>query len=430
MNVLENLLTGSENLEPEILAAVKIFDGMREKTTDPPGITRPAYGEGENIAHGFVRDLARELNLQITHDYAGNLYMTLPGNDRGAPSIVIGSHMDSVPHGGNYDGAAGVIMGMAALHRLRHEAWQPKQDITVMAIRAEELVWFPKPYAGSRMAFGLLPTEDYDDLKRSDTGRSLADYIADLGFDVDALKAGKAWLDAKKIRYYIEPHIEQGPALVEAGMPVGIVTGIRGNLRYPFCRVEGTYGHAGAVPREYRCDAVFAAVEFASVLENHWNERDIAGTDFVCTMGEFHTDPVHHGMTKIPGELRFTMDIRSLDFDVLLDTDQYLRKEAARISQERNIAIDLGEFTEAHPAIMDNELRSMLHEQAKNLEIPVMDISSGGGHDCSTFFIQGIPCAMIFIRNDKGSHNAYEAMDINDFADATRLLVSFLKTLD
>ena len=134
MNLLENLLTGSENLEPEILAAVKIFDGMREKTTDR-GITRPAYGEGENIAHGFVRDLARELNLQITHDYAGNLYMTLPGNDRGAPSIVIGSHMDSVPHGGNYDGAAGVIMGMAALHRLRHEAWQPKQDITVMAIR-------------------------------------------------------------------------------------------------------------------------------------------------------------------------------------------------------------------------------------------------------------------------------------------------------
>ena len=147
-------------------------------------------------------------------------------------------------------------------------------------------------------------------------------------------------------------------------------------------------------------------------------------------MGEFHTDPVHHGMTKIPGELRFTMDIRSLDFDVLLDTDQYLRKEAARISQERNVAIDLGEFTEAHPAIMDNELRSMLHEQAKNLEIPVMDISSGAGHDCATFSIQGIPCAMIFIRNDKGSHNAYEAMDINDFADATRLLVSFLKTLD
>mgnify|MGYP001245090806 FL=1 len=430
MKLLKNLLTGSENLEPEILAAVKIFDEMREKTTDPPGITRPSYGEGENIAHGFVRDLARELNLQITHDYAGNLYMTLPGKDREAPSIVIGSHMDSVPHGGNYDGAAGVIMGMAPLHRLRHEAWQPKQDITVMAIRAEELVWFPTPYAGSRMAFGLLPPEDYDSLKRSDTGRSLADHIADLGFDVDALKAGKAWLDAKKIRHYIEPHIEQGPALVEAGMPVGIVTGIRGNLRYPFCRVEGTYGHAGAVPREYRSDAVFAAVEFSSVLENHWNERDKAGTDFVCTMGEFHTDSSHHGMTKIPGELRFTMDIRSLDFDVLLDTDQYLRKEAARISQERNVTIDLGEFTEAHPAIMDNELRSMLHEQAKNLEIPVMDISSGAGHDCATFSIQGVSCAMIFIRNDKGSHNAYEAMDINDFADATRLLVSFLKSLD
>ena len=279
------------------------------------------------------------------------------------------------------------------------------------------------------MAFGLLPREDYDSLKRSDTGRSLADHIADLGFDVSALKAGKAWLDAKKIRCYVETHIEQGPALFEAELPVGIVTGIRGNLRYPFCRVDGTYSHAGAVPRAYRRDAVFAAVEFASVLESHWNDRDAAGTDFVCTTGEFYTNSEHHGMTKIPGELQFSMDIRSLDFDVLLETDSYLRKEAARISQKRNVAIDLGAFTEAHPAIMDDQLRTIFHDQAKMLGIPVMDISSGAGHDCATFANQGIPSAMVFIRNDKGSHNSDEAMEIEDFSEATRLLIAFLKAL-
>ncbi len=413
----------------EIDIAQKIFDEMREKTADPPGVTRKSFGDGENIAHGLVGDVARNLNLEIAHDYAGNQYMTLPGTDRDAPSIMIGSHMDSVPHGGNYDGAAGVIMGMAALHRLCGDGWTPAQDITVMAIRAEELVWFPTPYAGSRMAFGLLPSGDYDELKRSDTGRSLADHINDLGFDADALKAGKAYLDGAKIRCYIEPHIEQGPALFEAGLPVAIVTGIRGNLRYRFCRVDGTYSHAGAVPRAFRHDAVFAAVEFARVLEEHWNQRDADGVDFVCTMGEFHTNPTHHAMTKISGELSFTMDIRSLDNDVLLETDAYLREQAERISQERGVTIDLGDFTNAKPGIMDPDLRAILQDQVEKLDIPAMNLSSGAGHDCATFANEGVPTAMIFIRNDKGSHNADETMEIEDFAEATRLLVAFLKEL-
>lgn len=419
----------SQELATEILAAAKIFDEMREKTADAPGVTRKSFGEGENIAHGLVGDLARDLDLEVVHDYAGNQYMTLPGKDRDAPSIMIGSHMDSVPHGGNYDGAAGVIMGMAALHRLRQNGWTPQRDITVMAIRAEELVWFPTPYAGSRMAFGLLPATDYDSLKRSDTGRSLADHMAELGFDPDALKAGKAYLSADRIRCYIEPHIEQGPALFETDLPVGIVTGIRGNLRYRFCRVDGTYSHAGAVPREFRRDAVFAAVEFASVLERHWNQRDANGVDFVCTMGEFHTNPTHHAMTKISGELRFTMDIRSIDNDVLLETDAYLRREAARISEERGVAIDLGDFANAKPGVMDDGLRTILHEEAKTLGIPVTDISSGAGHDCATFSNEGVKTAMIFIRNDKGSHNADETMEIEDFAEATRLLIALLKRL-
>ena len=418
-----------ENLAPEIQAANAIFDVMAEKTADPPGVTRPSMSEAENVAHGLVADLARDLDLEITHDYAGNQYMTLAGSDRQAPSIMIGSHMDSVPHGGNYDGAAGVIMGMASLHRLHHDGWTPRQDITVMAIRSEELVWFPTPYAGSHMAFGLLAAQDYDTLKRSDTGRSLADHIDDLGFDSAALKAGKAYLDDARIRCYIEPHIEQGPALFEQGLPVGIVTGIRGNTRYRFCRVDGNYSHAGAVPREYRHDAVFAAIEFGAVLERHWTERDEDGTDFVCTMGEFHTDPEHHAMTKISGELRFTMDIRSIDNQVLLDTDAYLRQEAARISKDRGVEIDLGAFTNAKPAVMDAHLRSILHDQAQALGIPVTDISSGAGHDCATFANQGVPTAMIFIRNDKGSHNADETMEIEDFAEATRLLTAMLKEL-
>ncbi len=419
----------ASNLDPEILRADRMFSEMRAQTEDPPGVTRPSFGDGEHAAHALAAEWARSLGLEITHDHAGNQYMTLPGRDRDAPRIIIGSHMDSVPHGGNYDGAAGVVMGLAALDRLRRLDRVPAQDITVMAIRAEEACWFSTHYAGSRMAFGLLPPNEYDDCVRVDTGRSLASHIREAGFDPAPLKAGKAWLDPAKIRCYLEPHIEQGPALIGAGLPVGIVTGIRGNLRYKHCRVTGVYGHAGAVPRDHRQDAVFAAAEFAGVLERHWLDREAAGKDFVCTVGELWTDPTQHTMTKISGDVRFTMDIRSEDNAVLLDTDAYLRREAARIGAARGVTIDLGAFTNAAPALMDPALRETLREQADALGIPFMEMASGAGHDCATFANQGVPSAMIFVRNDKSSHNPEEAMEITDFGEAARLLGALLDAL-
>lgn len=423
-------LAATDSPEPEIGRAERFFAEMRACTADLPGVTRPSYGDGEHAAHRLAAEWAAAIGLETTHDYAGNQYMTLAGRDRGAPRVIIGSHMDSVPHGGNYDGAAGVVMGLAALARLRRLDRMPAQDISVMAIRAEEACWFSTHYAGSRMAFGLLPGNELDDCVRVDTGRSLAAHIRDAGFDPAPIKAGKAWLDPRKIRCYLEPHIEQGPALIGAGLPVGIVTGIRGNLRYKRCRVLGVYGHAGGVPRSHRRDAVFAAAEFAGVLERHWSDRDAAGEDFVCTIGELWTDPTQHTMTKISGDVRFTMDIRSEDNGVLLETDAYLRREAARIAEERGVSLDLGAFTNAAPALMDLGLRATLRQQAAALGIPFMEMASGAGHDCATFANQGVPSAMIFVRNDKSSHNPEEAMEIADFADAARLLGALLDTLD
>ena len=415
---------------PNLELAENAFGTLRKNSLTPPGVTRPPYSGAENMAHLLMKDISDDLKLDISVDYAGNQYMTLPGRNRDLPAVFIGSHMDTVPHGGNYDGAAGVIMGLSALEQLRRDNWQPSQDITVMAIRAEEALWFAAPYIGSRMAFGRLSKKDFDNLRRFDTGDNLGSYIEKLGFDIAALRSGKEWLSSDRIRCFVEPHIEQGPALVGANVPVGIVTGIRGNIRYRNCSVLGNYGHAGAVPRQHRSDALFAAVEFANVLENYWDKYEAAGVDFVCTMGEFFTDPDHHGMTKIAGEVRFTMDIRSLNFDTLISTDKALREEASRISSERNVNINLGEFHKAKPAIMDEELRQMLHQCADDLGIQVMPISSGAGHDCATFAHEGVPCAMIFIRNENGSHNPNESMEMPDFGEALRVLVYFIKSLD
>ena len=408
--------------------AARLFMHLREHSIDAPGVTRASYGAGERMAHALARDTAATLQLEITTDFAGNLYMTLPGRDRTLPSIMIGSHMDSVPHGGNYDGAAGVVAGLTALARLRRQGRTPRLDITVMAIRAEELSWFPAHYIGSRAAFGRLPPEALD-VVRFDTNRSLRKHMHEEGFDPQAVAAGQRHLNPARIGTYVELHIEQGPALVELQKACGIVTAIRGNLRFKHARVIGEYGHAGAVPRLGRRDALFAATEFASRLEALWLEHERAGDDLVCTIGQFFTDSEVHTMTKIPGEVRFTMDIRSHDDATLTQVQTQLGTMAQEISARRKVLIDTGTPIRANAAVMDAQLRATLRQIATAQQIDAPDIASGAGHDCAVFAGEGIPCAMIFVRNDHGSHNPNEAMEMADFGEACRLLFGLLDQL-
>ena len=153
---------------------IRLFDQLRQDGRDEPGISRDTYGEGEQRAHASVAAIARDLGLEISGDAAANLYMTMPGRDRTAPLVIIGSHLDSVPHGGNFDGAAGVVAGLAATAALQRLGITPACDLTTMGIRAEESIWFQVSYIGSRGALGTLPVGALD-ARRNDTERTLAD---------------------------------------------------------------------------------------------------------------------------------------------------------------------------------------------------------------------------------------------------------------
>jgi N-carbamoyl-L-amino-acid hydrolase len=418
------------SIAPEMVKSAAFFDLLEQETKDSPGVTRATYGTGESRAHALAAELAQDLELEVTKDFAGNQYMTLPGSDRAKPAIMIGSHLDSVPHGGNYDGAAGVIMGLAVQARLLRLGRRLRRDITVMAIRGEETCWFSTHYIGSRLAFGALSADEITTCRRIDTDRTLEDHMAEEGFDPAAGKEGCRHLDPERIRAFFEPHIEQGPNLIGMGIPVGIVTGIRGTLRYKSCRAAGEYNHAGAVPRELRRDAVFAATEFAQVLERHWDDRDRNGQDFVCTMGVFNTDADQHTMTKISGDVQFTMDMRSIDNDLLLKTDTFLREEADRIGHARGVEINLGGFANGKPAMMDLGLQSLLADTADTLGIKHTDMASGAGHDCSVFANKGVPSVMLFIRNENGSHNPDESMEMDDFEKTAQILATALDCID
>jgi N-carbamoyl-L-amino-acid hydrolase len=412
--------------DDDVAVAADFLDYLRENSLDPPGVSRASFGPGERMAHARLAEVARVLGLVLQTDFVGNLFVTQPGWDPSLPVVMIGSHLDAVPHGGNFDGAAGVAVGLGVLAALRRRGAHPARGVTLLAIRAEEMSWFPTHYIGSRAGFGLLPADALENVFRFDSGRSLASHMAEEGFEPERVAKGEASLVAAKIHAYIEPHIEQGPVLVDAGIAVGIVTGIRGNFRYRHCSVRGTYGHAGAVPRVARRDAVMAATAFVQEIEGYWLAQEAAGADFVATVGEFFTSAGQHTITKIPGEVRFTLDMRSENNAVLMAAHAHLSIKAREIAEARHVSIDLGPHTHAQAATMDSDLRARLRRLAVAHGIPAMELPSGGGHDCATFANQGVPSAMVFIRNDKGSHNPDETMEIADMALALRLVAALV----
>ncbi len=415
--------------------AERLFTELGEKTADGVGVTRGSYGEGEQLAHDLLEDAADSLNLEINKDPAGNLYMTLPGQDRDAPAWFVGSHLDSVYHGGNFDGAAGVISGVSAQATLQRLNIIPARDITVMGIRAEECsTWFVGHHGGhlgSRAVLGLLWPGEMESAVHVHTGRTLAQCMDDAGFDSSYFQEhNQPYLRPDNVKGYFELHIEQGPVLHHEGCPIGIVTGIRGCLRARSAHTNGIYTHSGAVPQEMRQDAVLGTAELILDIEQKCTEARADGRDMVFAAGKFFTDSDHHSIVKVPGSVEFSIDIRSQDTVVLKEMQTYITKRATEINQRRGIDIDLNEISLVTPAVMDEGYRNHMQRGAELLEISYMDIPSGAGHDAADFHDVGIPSAMIFIRNDHGSHNPDEAMELEDFALGTRLLTWTLATLD
>jgi N-carbamoyl-L-amino-acid hydrolase len=411
-------------VEPDLDLARAMFCELEEHTRVGRGITRDTYGAGENFAHRLAEQTARSLGLEVATDAALNLYMTLPGRDRDLPCFVTGSHMDSVPQGGNYDGAAGVVAGLSAVAGLKAQGIVPQRDVAVMAIRGEEAAWFNSSYIGSHAAFGKLAIEALD-VPRSDTGRSLAEHMGEAGCDVAALRQGRGHLRPQAIAAFVEVHIEQGPVLEQAGLPVGVVTGIRGCLRHRDARCLGEYAHSGAAPRLLRHDAVAATAELVYRLGQACIQMEGAGADLVFTVGQFNTDAAVAAPSKVAGETRFVLDFRGLEEAVMRDASTAAGRLAEEIGTRHKVRFALGEALYSYPAAMDLGLRRRLLGLAGDLDIPTMELASGAGHDAAVFATVGVPTGMIFIRNSNGSHNPDEAMELADFGLAAGLLGTY-----
>lgn len=405
--------------------AISLFEELQALSHDGVGISRMTYGASETEAMNLIAHRAQTEGLSVTYDAAANLVIMLPGEQDTLSFVACGSHLDSVPVGGNYDGAAGVVAGLMSLIHLKRQGVTPPRTIKVYAFRGEESAWFGQSYLGSRALLGQFKAADFE-LPHRDNSVPLATYMQQAGADLNRLRQGQALVSPEEVACFLELHIEQGPVLIARDLPVGVVTGIRGNHRHRHAVCRGEAAHSGTTPRWLRHDAVFAVSELIMRLDRHWQALLEQGQDLVVTVGVLGTNPSTHAMSRVPDEVAFHLEYRSRSVEVLKEFEQLARDEANMITRMRGAAFDLGTANLTPPAVMHGRLTDALVTICQDAGISHECLPSGAGHDAAVFANVGVPTAMIFVRNAHGSHNPDEAMDYADFFQGVEVLVQGL----
>ncbi|MDB5414049.1 MAG: allantoate amidohydrolase [Rubritepida sp.] len=406
----------------------RLLDGVAAIGDDPPGITRDAYGRGENEAQALIAEAGRALGLETSSDAGANLTLRWAAREAKAAPVLIASHLDSIVQGGNFDGAAGVIAGIGAIAALQAAGIEPRRDIEVMALRCEESVWFGLGLIGSRCLLARLPPGALD-LPHARSGRTLAQSIAACGGDPARLRQGTPLRDPRDIGAYLEVHIEQAPQLVEAGAPVAICLANPGNVRHPFIGITGEDAHTG-LPHRFRRDAALAGADLSLALERMWLAEEAAGRPMAVTIGRFHTLPERHSLTAIAGDFELSLDLRAFSADHLKALEVELGAIAAEISARRGVTILLGERSAAAPGLMDPGLIAGLAAAAVRCGLDAPKLNSPGSHDANNFAAAGVKTGMLLVRNRNGSHNPHEAMETADLMAAISVLAEWIANGD
>ena len=405
-------------------AAEELFDRVAAVSADGPGVSRSSYGEVETDTIGVLEDFAARNGLVFWRDHAANAVFQLA---EGEPErfALVGSHVDSVPHGGNFDGLAGVVAGLLLLAEFKRSGRHPQVPVRVIALRGEESAWFGRACMGSRALIGELAPEDLRAAHR-DTGRALEICMKAVGADTRAIMRGEPLLDFRRIRMFLELHIEQGPVLVDRNLRAAPVTGIRGNVRHRRIRCLGESGHSGAVPRWLRRDAVFAVSDLVMRLDEHWRTIQQLGGDLVLTVGTLHTDPDHDAMSRVPGEADFSFEARSESGETLDGMLALLAEECDAVTRDRKVSFEFDPVIRSAPARCDRNIVNGLRAAFRAEGFADETVPSGAGHDAAIFANAGVPSGMIFVRNENGSHNPDEAMAIEDFMAGYAVLRRFV----
>ncbi|HEX6987924.1 MAG TPA: M20 family metallo-hydrolase [Bacillota bacterium] len=379
------------------------------------GVTRRALTPEERQAMELVRGWMEDLGLRTGYDAAGNLFGTWAPPGAGGAPVMTGSHVDSVPHGGRYDGAAGVVAALAAVAALQRAGHAPRRPVRVAVFTGEEASRFPVGLMGSTAVVRGLSEEELD--RVDEAGVSLR----------DALPAASR-LDAARIRpgdltAFLEVHIEQGRVLEDAGLPVGLVTGIAGPVFFRGS-LRGAADHAGATPMPLRRDALAGAAEFVLAAERIARET---GPTTVATVGWLQPHPGAGNV--IPGLCEFSLDLRDIDPAARDRAEAALRDALAEIARRRDLAWELKETHRVDPVPVPEHLIRVLERAAEEAGVSTMRLVSGAAHD-AMIMARVAPAGMIFVRCREGrSHTPDEYATVEDLTAAADVLAGALAAL-
>lgn len=379
------------------------------------GINRVAYSDADLAGRQLALRLMKEAGLAVRIDTAGNILGRRPGTSPSLPPILIGSHVDSVPDGGNYDGPVGSFSAIEVARTLTEREISLRHPLEVVVFQNEE-----GGTVGSKAMIGALTDADLDHTARS--GRTIRDGIGVIGGDVARL--AEAVRKTGDLTCYLELHIEQGGTLDAAGLRIGVVEGIVG-IRWSEVTVTGFANHAGTTPMDQRQDAMLAAAKF-TVAANELI-RSTPGRQ-VVTVGRMTATP---GATNvIPGQVVLTVDLRDLSAEKLVTLSDRLQEAATRIGTETGTAFAFRALSASEPALADQGIQAVIATAADRLGLSHRTLPSGAGHDAQEI-ARIAPMGMIFVPSVKGiSHSPREFTRPEDVVNGADVLLNAVLAVD
>ncbi|MFF2481099.1 M20 family metallo-hydrolase [Paenibacillus sp. NPDC058071] len=383
-----------------------------------PGVTRLLYTKEWLAAQRALEGKMTELGLVPSFDEIGNLYGKIKGVQETAPSIITGSHIDTVVQGGKYDGAYGIVAGLLAIDYLQRTYGQPVRSLEVVSLCEEEGSRFPMAYWGSGSVVGKRSFAQIDSLQ-DEEGISFREAMADCGFGEGAgAPARRADMAA-----YIEVHIEQGAVLEREGLSLGVVEAIAGQRRLKFT-IGGESNHAGTTPMHMRRDALEGTSAMIGLLRQ---EAVRLGPPLVATVGRLQVLP--NVVNVVPGKVEFTVDARHADGQQLDAFCRWTVDAFERIAAERGLDFACEEWFREEPVPMNERLKKELDDICRELAIPSKRMVSGAGHD-GQMFHHSCPTALLFVPSRGGiSHSPDEYTSPKELAIGIMALAKLLYKL-
>jgi len=377
------------------------------------GTCRPAHTPLEKQAFELAASWMKDAGMQTHIDNFGNLIGRLQGKNKSLPVLMMGSHLDSQPYGGRFDGVAGVLCAIEAVRTLTENNIIPERGIDVISFADEEGWRFNKGLFGSR---GILGKLEAGELKRTDKdgiSRELA--LIDFGCNPEKFKEDE--YKTGNIFCFLELHIEQGPVLDNGNKPIGVVTGISGPL-WLTVKLRGMAGHAGSVPMAMRKDAMVGAAEIIVALNEIATQ--VAGAPTVGTVGTLQVFPASRNV--IPEEVVFTVDLRDIDLERRHRYEKQLMDKIQAITQKHQLTYTITEDTNSEPRYCADWIKDIVKAECNKLQLGAPEIMSGPFHDAMALSY-ACDYGMIFVRCKDGiSHNPLEYASYEDLALGAEVL--------